>query len=77
VPERVLTGAYPQTFRLALLHKDAGIALDVLEEQGVGGPVLEVATDVLGVARDALGEGADYLEVIRFIEQEAGVEIRA
>ncbi len=77
VPERVLTGAYPQTFRLALLHKDAGIALDVLEEQGVGGPVLEVATDVLGVARDALGEEADYLEVIRFIEQEAGVEIRA
>lgn len=77
VPERVLTGAYPQTFRLALLHKDAGIALEVLEEQRVDGPVLEVATDVLGVARDALGEEADYLEVIRFIEQEAGVEIRA
>jgi 3-hydroxyisobutyrate dehydrogenase len=77
VPERVLTGAYPQTFRLALLHKDAGIALNVLEEQQVGGPVLEIATDVLGVARGALGEEADYLEVIRFLEQEAGVEIRA
>jgi hypothetical protein len=39
--------------------------------------MLEAATDVLGVARDALGEDADYLEVIRFVEQEAGVEIRA
>jgi hypothetical protein len=29
------------------------------------------------VAREALGEGADYLEAIRFIEHEAGVEIRA
>jgi 3-hydroxyisobutyrate dehydrogenase len=77
VPERVLTGAWPQTFRLALLHKDAGIALDVVDEQGVDAPVLEVATDVLAVARDALGEQADYLEVIRFIEQQAGVEIRA
>jgi 3-hydroxyisobutyrate dehydrogenase len=77
VPERVLTGAWPKTFRLALLHKDAGIALDLLEEQGVGGAVMQMATDVLGVAREALGEDADYLEAIRFMEQEAGVEIRA
>ena len=77
VPERVLTGAWPRTFRLALLHKDAGIALDLLEEQGVGGAVMQMATDVLGVARAALGEDADYLEAIRFMEQEAGVEIRA
>lgn len=77
VPERVLTGAWPKTFRLALLHKDAGIALDLLEEQGVGGAVMQMATDVLGVARAALGEDADYLEAIRFMEQEAGVEIRA
>lgn len=76
VPERVLTGTFPNTFRLALLHKDAGIALDLLEEQDVGAAVMAVATDVLGVAREALGEGADYLEAIRFIEQEAGVEIR-
>ena len=77
VPERVLSGAWPKTFRLALLHKDAGIALDVLDEQDVGAPVLAAAAEVLGIARDALGEEADYLEAIRFIEQDVGVEIRA
>jgi len=76
VPERVLTGAWPRTFRLALLHKDAGIALDLAEAQGVGAPVMEVATDVLALAREALDPEADYLEAIRFIEREAGVEIR-
>ena len=76
VPERVLTGEWPNTFRIALLHKDAGIALDLLADQGVEATVLEAASDVVGVARQVLGEDADYLEAIRLIEQEAGVEIR-
>lgn len=76
VPERVLSGAWPLTFRLALLRKDAGIALQLLEELGLDGPVLETATDVLAVARQALGEDADYLEAIRMLEANAGVEIR-
>ena len=41
VPERVLTGAWPRTFRLALLDKDVAIATDLLVETGVEGPVLE------------------------------------
>jgi 3-hydroxyisobutyrate dehydrogenase len=76
VPERVLTGEWPNTFRIALLHKDAGIALDLLADQEVEATVLEAASDVVGVARQVLGDDADYLEAIRLIEQEAGVEIR-
>jgi 3-hydroxyisobutyrate dehydrogenase len=76
VPDRVLTGAWPRTFRLALLDKDLGIARDLVTACGVPGPVLEVSGRVLGQARADLGEEADYLEAIRWIEQHAGVEIR-
>lgn len=76
VPERVLTGTFPPSFRLALLDKDAGIALDVAEAAGVEAPVLELGKDLLATARAALGEDADYLEPIRLIESAAGVEIR-
>ncbi len=76
VPERVLTGAWPRTFRLALLEKDVGIASELLRETGVEGPVFDLAGELLGQARAALGESADYLEAIRLIESRAGTEIR-
>ena len=77
VPERVLTGAWPRTFRLALLEKDTRIALGVAETAQVDAPMLELAADLLDIAGRALEPGADYLEAIRVIEAQAGVEIRA
>jgi 3-hydroxyisobutyrate dehydrogenase len=76
VPERVLTGRWPQTFRLALLDKDVGIALTFLKETGMLSPLLENAGRVLSSARAELGESADHVEIIRWLEGRAGVEIR-
>jgi 3-hydroxyisobutyrate dehydrogenase len=76
VPERVLTGKWPQTFRLALLDKDIGIARDFLNEVGVAGPLLELAARLMREARAEMGESADHVEVIRLIERRANVEIR-
>ena len=76
VPERVLTGTWPRTFRLALLQKDVGIATALLRETGVEGPVLDLAGELFTRARTALGESADYLEAIRLIEAQAGAAIR-
>jgi 3-hydroxyisobutyrate dehydrogenase len=76
VPERVLTGAWPRTFRLALLDKDVGIARALLTETGVDGPLLEQTWVRLGAARAVLGEAADYLDPIRLNERQAGIEIR-
>jgi 3-hydroxyisobutyrate dehydrogenase len=76
VPERVLTGAWPRTFRLALLEKDVAIARELLRESGVPAPVTDLAGELFGRAREALGEEADHLEAIRLIERQAGVEIR-
>jgi len=77
IPERVLTGAYPQTFRLALLDKDVGIARDFVAEVGVEAPLIDLAAQLLSRARALLGDQADHVEVIRLIEQQAEVEIRA
>ena len=76
VPERVLTGTWPRTFRLALLDKDVGIATELLTQTGVSGPVVELAHALLAAARAELGEAADYLDPIRLTERQAGVEIR-
>lgn len=76
VPERVLSRLWPVTFRLALLDKDARIAAGFLDAQGVAGPVLHLTSELLGQARAALGEDADYLAPIQLIEREAGVELR-
>ncbi len=76
LPDRVLTGRWPVTFRLALLDKDIGIFLGLLQQLGLSAPLLEEAGDLLHQARAALGEAADYLAPIRLLEQRVGVEIR-
>jgi 3-hydroxyisobutyrate dehydrogenase len=76
VPDRVLTGAWPKTFRLALLDKDVGICLAQLAELGLDAPLLDRARELLHEARTALGEDADYLEPIRLQERRTGTEIR-
>ena len=76
VPDRVLTGEFPPTFRLALLEKDVGIAVSLLEETGVNGALLQRTHELFRAARAELGEQADYLEAMRMVERQAGVEIR-
>jgi 3-hydroxyisobutyrate dehydrogenase len=76
VPERVLTGRWPRTFRLALLDKDVGIARTFLRDVGVEGPMFDFAGRLYGHARAELGDAADHVEAIRLIERRAGVEIR-
>jgi 3-hydroxyisobutyrate dehydrogenase len=76
VPERVLTRTWPRAFRLALLDKDVAIAVGLLADAGVAGPLVEQVSALLGRARATLGEAADYLDPIRLSERQAGVELR-
>lgn len=76
VPERVLTGLWPRTFRLALLDKDVDIARTLAAEEGVEAPLLETVSELLHRARATLGEEADHVEAIRMHERQAGVELR-
>lgn len=75
IPERVLTRAFPRTFRLALLEKDIGIAAAMAREHRVPAPVTQLTADVFRIARGELGDIADHVEIVRMVEQWAGVEI--
>lgn len=76
-PSRVLNGAWPRTFRLALLDKDVGIAEGIVRETGTPAPLLALTAAFFREARAALGEDADHVEAVRLIEQRAGTEIRS
>ena len=76
-PERVLSRAFPRTFRLALLDKDLRIAAEMSRDAGVPSPLTQLASELFRAARVELGEEADHVEAVRVIERSAGVEIGA
>jgi 3-hydroxyisobutyrate dehydrogenase len=76
IPQRVLTRAFPRTFRLALLDKDIAIADTLAQELGAQTPMLSLAAKRLHDARERLGDAADHVEAVKMIEAENGVEIR-
>jgi 3-hydroxyisobutyrate dehydrogenase len=76
IPERVLTRAWPRTVSTALLDKDLGVALAVLEDAGVPSELYPAVKRFYAAARGVLDAGADHVEVIKRVEEAAGVEIR-
>ena len=74
-PERVMTRAFPRTFKLALMDKDVRIAADFAREHGVTSPLLQLASELLREARRQLGEEADHVETVQVLEKWAGVEV--
>ena len=76
IPQRVLTRAFPRTFRLALLEKDIGIAAVMAEDLGARTPLISLTAERFHEAREKLGEQADHVEAVKMVEAENGVEIR-
>jgi len=68
-PERVLTRAFPRTFRLALLDKDVAIAADVAHETGVPARLIDLTSELFRDAHRALGDEADHVEAVKYISQ--------
>jgi len=75
-PQRVLSRAWPRTFRLALLDKDIGIAAQVAREQKVPSPLIQLTAELFAAAHHELGEEADHVEAAKIVERQAGVEIK-
>ena len=75
-PERVLTRAFPRTFRLALLDKDVMIAAQVARDEKVPSPLIQLTAELFRAAHSALGEEADHVEAVKYLEQMAGGEIQ-
>ena len=71
-PQRVLTRAFPRTFRLALLDKDVGICARMMREQKVPAPAIQLTAELMSMAHRELGEEADHVEAVKVIERMAG-----
>jgi 3-hydroxyisobutyrate dehydrogenase len=76
IPQRVITRAFPRTFRLALLEKDIGIAAVMADDLKVWTPLISLTAERFHEAREKLGEEADHVEAVKMVEQENGVEIK-
>ena len=75
IPQRVLTRAFPRTFRLALLDKDVAIAAAFLRDQHIPSPVVQLAAELMRLSHAELGDAADHVEAVQLIERWSGVEI--
>ena len=74
-PERVLNRSFPRTFRLALLDKDVGIAADLARELDIPSELLQLTSQLFRKAHAALGDAADHVEAVQYLEKESGVTI--
>lgn len=74
-PERVLTRLFPNTFSLALLTKDARIAVSIAREAYVPVPLMQLAAEMFEMAKAQLGGDVDHTAVVKLIESWAGVQI--
>jgi 3-hydroxyisobutyrate dehydrogenase len=74
--ERVITRAFPRTFKLALMEKDVTIAAEFARENRVPSPLTQSVADLLRVARNALGEEADHVETVKLLEAWAACEVQ-
>jgi 3-hydroxyisobutyrate dehydrogenase len=75
-PPRVLTRAFPRTFKLALIDKDVRIAAQLLRDEKVPSPIIQLTAELFSAAHRELGEEADHVEAVKVIERQAGAEIK-
>jgi 3-hydroxyisobutyrate dehydrogenase len=75
LPERVVTRAFPATFALGLLAKDAGLGAAVLDEADVPAPALRQVVAFTRLAAQERGDEVDHSALVRLVEQWAGVEL--
>ncbi|MFN2442459.1 MAG: NAD(P)-dependent oxidoreductase [Thermoanaerobaculia bacterium] len=67
LPSRIIGGDWPLTFKLALLDKDVRIAASIAHSQHLATPMIGLTSTLFTAALQALGKGADYIEVAKFV----------
>ena len=72
----VITRKFEDQFKLDLMLKDMGIAEQLASAHKLPVPMTEVGRVRWQKAVEALGPGAVTTEIVRFVEQEMGVELK-
>ena len=77
IRQRVLSRRFDDPFKLELMLKDIDIALQVARDAGVRLPLCEAGQPLWQDADQARGAGVSVSELVRWVEERAGVEIRS
>ncbi|HYG41301.1 MAG TPA: NAD(P)-dependent oxidoreductase [Bordetella sp.] len=76
IPKYVLSRSFDFGFAIGLSAKDVRLCLEESERLGVPLRVGDAVRQLLNATRDKYGEQADMTEIIRYVEADAGVEVR-
>lgn len=76
IPKYVLSRSFDFGFAIGLSAKDVRLCMETGERLGVPLRVGDAVRQLLNATRDKFGEQADMTEIMRYIEADAGVEVR-
>jgi 3-hydroxyisobutyrate dehydrogenase len=76
-PISILTRRFAYGFATGLMHKDVRLCLEEAEAMGVPMEVGAAVRHIWRLAERELGPDSDYTEIIRCIEERAGVEVKS
>lgn len=77
IHQRVISRSFDDPFKLELMLKDMGIAVDLARELGMPAPISEEGRRLWQQADAARGPGVSVSELVRWVETEVGTEIRS
>jgi len=77
IHQRVISRRFDDPFKLELMLKDMGIAVDLARELGLPAPLSGEGHRLWQAAHAARGPGVSVSELVRWVETQAGTEIRS
>ncbi|MCW5633867.1 MAG: NAD(P)-dependent oxidoreductase [Rubrivivax sp.] len=73
--QRIFNRAFDDPFKLALMLKDIGIALQLARDTGTPMPLSGLGQQLWRMADRSAGPGASVSELVRWVEKESGTEL--
>jgi 3-hydroxyisobutyrate dehydrogenase len=76
IKQRVINRRFDDPFKLSLMLKDIGIAMELSRQAGLETPLSLLGETLWASAAAAAGEDASVSELVRWVENQSGIEIR-
>ena len=73
--QRVFNRAFDDPFKLQLMLKDMGIAVELARETATPAPIWGLGQQLWRMADHAAGPGASVSELVRWVEKQSGTEL--
>ena len=75
IRQRILSRSFDDPFKLALMLKDVGIALQLAKDTATPMPMAGLGQQLWRMADQAAGPGASVSELVRWVESLSGTEL--